>query len=201
MQTVRRQMNLPACGDSRIRPAQRVAGIAIDRANRHPDDFCATSPEGTAALLEVERFDGPIWEPACGDGAMSRVLESAGYQVVSTDLVNRGYGTPRVDFLMEPRALAPNIVTNPPFKLLTPFMRHALALSPRKLALLLRLQCLEGVERRAIYESAPLARVWVFSARLAIQRGGGDSTGRGTMAFAWFVWDRDHRGAPTLGWL
>jgi len=40
----------------------------------------------------VESFEGQIWEPACGDGAISRVLEAAGYQVISTDLIDRGYG-------------------------------------------------------------------------------------------------------------
>jgi hypothetical protein len=185
-----------------ISAAHRVAGVAIDRAKRHRDDFYATSPEGTAALLSVERFDGPIWEPACGDGAMSRVLESHGYPVVSTDLVDRGYGRARIDFLMERHALAPNIITNPPFKLVEPFMRHALALNPLKLALLLRLQCLEGIERRAIYEMWPPARVWVFSVRLSMRRGGGTPIGGGgMMAFAWFVWERGHAGLPTLGWV
>lgn len=182
--------------------AHRLTGVAVDRANREKDDFYPTPPEGTAALLRVERFDGPIWEPACGDGAISRVLEAAGHAVVSTDLVDRGYGTPRVDFLMETRALAPNIVTNPPFKMVAPFMRRALALSSGKVAMLLRLACLEGSERREIYDASPLARVWVFSRRLSMQRGGipVESTG-GMLAFAWFVWDHAHKGPPTLGWI
>lgn len=82
--------------------------------NREKDDFYPTPPEGTAPLLAVERFDGPIWEPACGQGHMSRVLEDAGHDVISTDLVHRGYGEGGVDFLMEWRPRAPNIVTNPP---------------------------------------------------------------------------------------
>jgi hypothetical protein len=27
------------------------------------------------------------------------------------------------------------------------------------------------------------------------------SSATGMMAFAWFVWDHAHRGAPTIGWL
>jgi len=70
-----------------------VRGIIPDKANRERDDFYPTPPAGTRALLEVESFTGPIWEPACGDGAISKVLESAGHQVISTDLIDRGYGT------------------------------------------------------------------------------------------------------------
>jgi hypothetical protein len=60
---------------------------------RAPYEFYPTPPEATRALLSVETFDGTIWEPACGRGAISTVLETAGYQVVSTDLVQRDYGT------------------------------------------------------------------------------------------------------------
>jgi len=45
------------------------------------------------ALLSVETFEGSIWEPACGDGAISKVLLAAGFDVVSTDLIDRGFGT------------------------------------------------------------------------------------------------------------
>ncbi len=63
---------------------------AIDRTRRPgqsplrvPFDFYATPPEATPALLSVEQFDGPIWEPACGDGAISRQLIATGHDVVS----------------------------------------------------------------------------------------------------------------------
>ena len=65
--------------------------------------------------MSVERFDGSIWEPACGDGAISKVLAEAGYQVVSTDLIDRGYGAGGQDFLKSDKPLAKNIITNPPY--------------------------------------------------------------------------------------
>lgn len=182
--------------------SHRVTGVAIDREAREKDDFYPTPPEGTEALLRVESFDGPVWEPACGDGAIAKVLATHGYNVISTDLVDRGYGVPRVDFLMEYKSLAPNIVTNPPFKMVAPFMRKCLQLAPRKTAMLLRLACLEGTERGEIYESSPLARVWVFRRRLTMKRGGfeGGESG-GMLAFAWFVWEHGYTDKPTLGWI
>ncbi len=173
--------------------------------NRSRDDFYPTPPEMTRALLAVEQFDGPIWEPACGDGAMSRELEAAGYAVTSTDLIDRGYGTGGRDFLME-REGAENIVTNPPFKLVEEFIRHSVQRANRKVAILGRLGLLEGQERRKLWDAYPMARVWVFSRRIACVKPGdpayGSKGGKGGMiAYAWYVWDRGHNGKPELGWI
>ena len=66
-------------------------------------------------MLAHETFDGPIWEPACGDGAIARVLERAGHRVIATDLIDRGYGEAGVDFLTTAEPRARHIVTNPPY--------------------------------------------------------------------------------------
>jgi hypothetical protein len=174
----------------------------VDGYERQRDDFYPTPPEATEMLLATEKFTGPIWEPACGDGAMSRVFEAAGYPVISSDLVDRGYGETRIDFLMEQELRAPNIVTNPPFKLAVPFVRHSLSLGAIKVAMLLKIAFLEGVERAALFRASPLARVHVFSKRVTFRNASrGEVNGSGMMAFAWFVWDREHSGAPQLGWL
>ena len=75
-------------------------------------DFLPTPAWATHALIDNERFSGDIWECACGDGAMSRVLENAARTVVSSDLYDRGYGEIGHDFLKSQRK-ADNIVTNP----------------------------------------------------------------------------------------
>lgn len=180
-----------------------VRGIIPDKENREVNDFYPTPPRATKALLSVETFDGSIWEPACGDGAMSRVLEEAGHSVLSTDLVDRGYGQPGIDFLLDYRTRAANIVTNPPFKFAEEFVRHALTRADRKVAMLCRLAWLEGKARQRLFRSTPLARVHVFSARVPMLRGGDEMLkgGGGMIAFAWFVWDHAHSGPPTLGWL
>lgn len=174
-----------------------------DPANRETHDFYPTWPAATRALLSVEPFTGPIWEPACGDGAMSRVLEAAGHHVISTDLVDRGYGEGGRDFLMEWTPRAPNIVTNPPFRWAIEFTDRALQLTTGKVALFLRLAFLEGVERGKWFRSTPLARVWVMSRRVPIARGRmcEDGDGHGVIAFAWFVWEHGHAGPPTIGFL
>lgn len=171
------------------------------KAKREKDDFYPTPPEGTEALLSVEKFDGAIWEPACGDGAICKVLEANGYSVAATDLVARGYGQSGVDFLMEWETRAPNIVTNPPFKMGNEFVRHSLSMTTGKVAILLRLNFLEGIERGEMFRSTPLARVHVFSKRLTMSAGGDRGSSGGMIAFAWFVWEHGYTGKPTLGWL
>ena len=171
---------------------------------REKDDFYPTPSCSTEALLAVEPFPASVWEPACGDGAISRVFESAGHRVISTDLVDRGYGDSRRDFLMELELAAPAVVTNPPFKLADEFVLHALHLGAEKVAILARLAWLEGERRRlSLWSKTPIARVWVFSKRQTLWRGD-DADARGTggaIAFAWFVWERDYLGPPTFGWL
>lgn len=59
---------------------------------RESNDYYATDPAAMELILEKEQFSDKIWECACGAGHLSRVLEEHGYNVKSTDLVDRGYG-------------------------------------------------------------------------------------------------------------
>ena len=70
-------------------------------------DFFPTPRWATFALIDNEKFKGDIWECACGDGAMSRVLEETGCSVLSSDLYERGYGETGVDFLNTTHTAAP----------------------------------------------------------------------------------------------
>jgi hypothetical protein len=164
-------------------------------------DFFPTPDWATHALVASEQFEGSIWEPACGDGAMSRVLETTGSPVVSTDLFDRGYGEPGVDFLKSAR-VAENIVTNPPYNSAEAFVKAGLAQAGRKLALLLRLAFVEGANRqRTIFAKTPPTRIWVFSERITFYPAGAVQKGSGTTAYAWFVWDKQHIGTTEMKWL
>ena len=44
-----------------------------------------TPQEAVLALLRVERLPHRIWEPACGPGAIVKVLRAAGHDVVAAD--------------------------------------------------------------------------------------------------------------------
>lgn len=205
-----------------MKPPSAAADAAFSRArtddpaHRETHDFYPTWPQATRALCTVERFDGPIWEPACGDGAMVRELERAGHRVIATDLIDRGqeaggWGEGGRDFLMEWQPLAPHIVTNPPFTEAQDFVDRALMLTAPertgsdggKVVMFLRLAFLAGQKRGLWWPGTPLARVWVMSRRVPMQRGrlATEEDSGGVLDFAWYVWEHGHQGPPALHWL
>ena len=186
--------------ESKTQAGFRIVG-GNDRGDRQKDDFYATPSEATLALLSKETFTGSIYEPCCGQGHISKVLASNGYDVESTDLVDRGYGTSGVDFLMETQQ-RDNIITNPPYgKLALPMAHHCQHIARKKTALLLKLSFLEGVARKQFFLETPPIRVWVFSKRMNLMKDGQQYKNGGMMALAWFVWQTGHRGETTVGWL
>jgi hypothetical protein len=165
-------------------------------------DFYPTPPWATYALIENEHFEGRIWEPACGDGTMVRVLQETGRPIDSSDFYDRGFGDIGIDFLQESRSVE-NIVTNPPYNSAEGFVFAGLRQATHKLCLLLRLAFLEGANRqRTIFAGTPPARVWVFSERITFYPAGAVVKGTGTTAYAWFVWDKQRLDQTTeLKWL
>lgn len=168
------------------------------------DDLYETPAVATEALLRNETLPWVIWEPACGPGAMARVLRGAGHIVHATDLVD--YASPdqdhaRWDFLAEQRSPigVQAIVTNPPFKLAAEFVSHAMGLCP-VVMLLLRLAFYESTRRSSILDGGKLARIHAFSRRLPMMHRDGWEGRKATSstAFAWFVWDGGHRGPTTI---
>lgn len=183
--------------DPKLKRAQSLVGTSEGR----PDfDYYPTPPEATRALLDRVSFHGNVWEPACGDGAICRVLEEYGYPVIATDLIDRGYGEGGHDFLASPLT-ADNIITNPPFSLGEAFVRRSLEKTTGKVAMLCKLAFLEGAKRKGMFETTPLEEVLVFSKRLSMTRNGEKMKNSGMIAFAWFVWDHGYTGEPKLRWL
>lgn len=163
-------------------------------------DFYPTPRWATHALIDNEKFEGDVWEPACGDGAMSNVLALTGSRVASSDLYDRGFGEPGQDFL-ETKRRARNVITNPPYNCAEGFVATSLRVAQSKFALLLRLAFLEGANRATtIFQKHPPSRVWVFSERITFYQKDAIIAGSGTTAYAWFVWDKEHAGRTELAW-
>lgn len=164
-------------------------------------DFFPTPAWATHALIGHEKFDGEIWESACGDGAMSKVLQTTGNPIVSSDLYERGFGESGVDFLNTERT-SDNIVTNPPYNCAESFVRAGVQRANKKFALLLRLAFLEGSNRaKTIFAECPPSRVWVFSERITFYPANTEQRGSGTTAYAWFVWDHASHKGTDLKWI
>lgn len=168
-------------------------------------DFYATDPLAMQLLLEHETFDHNIWECACGQGHLSKVLEQHGYNVHSTDLYYRGYGEREsVDFLAQNALWDGDIVTNPPYQHALDFVKHSLELikTGHKTAFFLRLQFLEGKKRREFFNENPPKTVYVFSSRINCARNGNfEEHCASAAAYAWFIWLKGFTGDPILKWI
>jgi hypothetical protein len=186
--------------DAALKRAMSLVGSNND-GGRPGDDFYPTPPGATRALLSVEKFDKYIWEPACGDGAISKVLIEAGHGVCSTDLYDHGYGKSGFDFLLQYSHYEDQVITNPPFKLADQFVTKCVTLGIEKFALLCKLQFLEGQKRSKILQSSGLARVWIFSKRLSLTRNGLPMKNGGMIAFAWYIFEKGYTGKPEIGWI
>ena len=136
--------------------------------DREKDDFYATSPEAAEWLIEIENLNKNIWECACGMGHLSKVFESHGFNVMSTDLVDRGYGVGGVNFLQQNLPFYGDIVTNPPYRYAQEFIEKALNLvyDGNKVCMFLKIQFLEGKKRREFFEKYPPKTIWVSSSRI-----------------------------------
>ena len=182
-----------------------LSGTSVSR-KRVEHDYYATPPESTTALLEREKFSGNILEPCCGEGHISEVLKDKGYNVISNDLIDRGYCEFNEDFLSSDNLHSDNVVTNPPFKYAKEFIEKSLEITTGKVAMFCKIQLLEGVSRKKMFENTPLKTVYVFTKRQSPLRNGSPTDENGkkwasTMCFAWFVWEHGYKGKPTIEWI
>ena len=174
---------------------------------REVNDYYATEPRAVELLLELEKFSHKIWEPACGEGHISKVLESNGYSVASTDLIDRGYGMGGIDFLsFVGNVSGYDIITNPPYKYGMEFVVKALEVvgEGQKVAMFLKLQFLEGKNRGKLFERYPPKTVYVARGRLLCAKNGdfdGMMAGCGSaVAYCWFVWEKGYTGDTVIKW-
>jgi hypothetical protein len=159
------------------------------------------------ALLSVEAFDSSIWEPACGEGAITIELAAAGYSVVSTDRYAYGFGQSGIDFLAEQKSRAKHIVTNPPYGhgLADAFILKALALTRQtggKVAFLLNLASLCHPSHTELWKKDPPARIYAIDGVMCWPTHGyGPARKVSTQRYCWVVWSPEHQGAPHFWWL
>lgn len=169
-----------------------------------PNDYYATEPNAVELLLREEKFCHESWEPACGEGHMSEVLKAHGYDVYSTDLINRGYGDGFVDFFKIQYPINRDIITNPPYKFAKEFVEHALDIvtNGHKVAMFLKLTFLEGARRKELFDKYPPKKIYVFRNRVDCWKNGiKPEKASKAVCYAWFVWVKGFNGNPTIDWI
>jgi Protein of unknown function (DUF3102) len=165
---------------------------------RQGPDFWPTPPSLIAALQRhvlPGLPDGPIWEPAAGDGRLVRTMTSAGCTVIASDLYPQDDTEPH-DFLTgKPPVAGSVVVTNPPFNNTDEFLARGLALLDAQqiggLVLLLRHDHLMSSDRadalnRAVREVHCNWRpIWIAG-----------TSGNPRWSFHWLQWGDGPRQAP-----
>lgn len=171
---------------------------------REEHDYYATDPKAMELLLEIERFNNNIWESACGEGHLSEVLVKEGYNVKSTDLIDRGYGTGGVDFLKgDFEVFNGDIITNPPYKYAKQFIEKALSIIPKgnRVAMFLKLTFMESKGRKQMFIDNPPKVIYVSSSRLlCVKNGDFSKKETSAVAYAWYIWENGYKGDTVIKW-
>ncbi len=174
-------------------------------------DYYATEPKAVRLLLELEKFEGKIWECACGEGHLSEEIKKHGYEVRSSDIIDRKYSGRGdcengeiYDFLsIENTATDMNIITNPPYAYADDFIVKGMEIlqEGKKLALFMPIRYLEGKARKKIFAAYPPKTVYVSSSRLKCAMNGDFENMKGSaVSYAWYVWVKGYKGDTILKW-
>lgn len=180
---------------------------------REKHDFYATDPKALELFVPKFNLHHKVWEPSCGQGHLSFWLVQHGYDVLSTDLVDRGYGHGGIDFfsvgkenLFDSEMGGANllhkwaggdvfdILTNPPYAVALKYVLHALELIPEsgRVILFLKTTFLEGKERKEkLFDVNPPRYVYQFSSRIICAMNGEFSKyPSSAIAYAMYVWNK-----------
>lgn len=169
-------------------------------------DYYATPPSAVEKLLENELFSHFIFEPACGEWHISKLLISKWYDVISSDIVDRWYWD-MIDFLSNKDTMWSyhgDIITNPPFSKSQEFVEKSMDIirDGQKVAMLLRIQFLEWVKRNKMFKEYPPKTIYVFSRNIRCAKNGDFANATGNAStYCWFVWEKWFTGDPIIKWI
>lgn len=172
---------------------------------RQGEDYYATNPEAILDLIKVETFKNKIWENACGEGHLSKKLIENGFDVYSTDIVDRGFGEGGVDFLNNTDKWEGDIITNPPYKYGKEWVEKSMEClnEGAKLAMFLKLQFLEGKARKLLFEKYPPKTIYVYSGRQFCALNGDFEKYKkmNAVSYCWYVWEKGFTGNTIIKWI
>jgi len=154
------------------------------QSGRVNNDFYPTPAECVLSLCAVVQIPLFVWEPACGDGAISKVLTDKGHFVISTDLHDYGYGDTGIDFLTAERSCNA-VITNPPFKIADKFIERCFELEIPFVAMILKAQYFHAVKRADLFERHRPSKILAMTWRPDFL-----NKGAPTMDCIWSVWER-----------
>ena len=197
-------------GNSKTTFVQLGASSHSDK-EREQNDYYATDPNSLKIFLNKLKEDKidlhrNILECACGEGHLSDVLVENGYAVTNIDIIDRGYNKNfmQADFLKMDTEFDGDILTNPPYKYAKEFVEHSLDIikDGYYCIMFLKIQFLEGQERKKLFEKYPPKYVYVNSARQCCAMNGEFEKYNATaLCYCWFIWQKGFKGEPIIRWI
>lgn len=171
---------------------------------RKARDLYETPAWVTDALVpHLPRAPKWIWEPACGGCAMLDEL-SISYKVTGTDIATGDdflHFNPALHSSFNPDA----IITNPPYGFAQQFIERALTvMEPCQgmVAMLLRTDYDHAKSRVHLFRDCPaFSKKVVLNKRIVwFVEDDGKPKASPSENHAWFLWDWQHEGPPTIGY-
>lgn len=188
------------------RTINTLGSTTLNHADREDMDFYQTPDFATKTLLHHLLFPETIWEPMAGNGAISKILVKNGFNVISTDIVERKFKlNATLDYFDSETFLtqlpdAFSIITNPPYEFANEFLKYTLTkIRPLQCCVFLPVRYLEGQQRyNEIYSQFRPSKVLMYVKRLGCYKQAdveaGVVTERGVgsaVAYMWLCFDRD----------
>lgn len=184
------------------------AMTGVPKYERVENDFYPTEAACTIALYEYMRSQwliskhSLVYEPACGDGAITKVFEEKGHRVISSDLFPQMEGAQVKDFINEPFIIDEGgtvFVTNPPYAMpyIDQFIDRMIDMVHNDgivAAMLMRNEVDCAQSRRKYFEECPY-----FHSKLVLNwrpRWIPGSTGSPRHNYAWYIWSTHASQSP-----
>tara|TARA_R110000803_G_scaffold33975_2_gene74319 strand:- start:154 stop:792 length:639 start_codon:yes stop_codon:yes gene_type:complete len=179
----------------------KIVGSRLEDAEKN--DFYETHGADAGIFFDQAKRDGivfskEIWEPACGKGSISEELIARGHKVLSSDLIDRGYGYVK-DFLDEtplPSKLNCDIITNPPYKgkIDMKFVERALELVEDGcwVMMLFKTQWVSSQGRFLLFDRIGKPNyIYTYNYRISIYKSGNQGQGsNNALDYSWYCWQK-----------
>lgn len=180
--------------------------------DRNANDWYVEPTDCVLALFDAIpslEYHG-IHDPCCGMGTIPEAAAGRGWKATGADLIDRASGRyPVRDFLTDDQTY-PNIVTNPPFALSVPIVRHAMGsvATGGLIIIVAQAKFLYSQGRHPLFSAPECERVLILSKRPSMPPGemlmeqGEACRGGGSADYCWVVFrsGRMSRGC-SIEWL
>ena len=159
----------------------------------------------------LQLFANYLWEQEFNQSKSNRIPMRGSNTITALDIVDRGYpNTIVTDFLKwQTDKKFGLIITNPPYYCAKDFIEKSMGLlePDGTICMYLKLQFLEGKNRKYLFDKYPPKYIYVMRNRTPTWKNGNPvnpDTGKKwaeTICFAWFVWQKNSKAEPIIRWL